>query len=90
MEFRGFTDANGLVIFDVQPGNYLVDVVPPAGYRDAPDQEVLDLKDAELRRVEFRLDKQSGKIEALFQVVDAQGNAVPVASGEIIVRAKLA
>jgi len=79
------TDATGKVVFDVFPGDYVLDVVPTPGFRDAPDQEVLALKDGETRATTFLLDRTSGRIQA---IVVAKDTGLPLPGIEVLIRAR--
>lgn len=79
------TDAQGKVIFDVPPGDYVLDVVPGTFFRDAPDQEVLALKDGETRPISFQLDRTFGRITATVTRTDT---GLPVAGIEVAIRAR--
>lgn len=79
------TDAAGKYVIDnLAPGDYVIDVKPGAGYRDAPDKSVLALKDGETRDAgTFFLTKMAGRVTGV--VVD-ETTGLPLAGVEVIAR----
>lgn len=67
------TDASGNYVFaDLPEGQYRIDVIPPDGYRDAPDQTISVLDGQTVQVDPFRLAQKVGAASG--SVVDSSGN----------------